>query len=74
VYCFFFKKADQTVAKTLRHQISQEVEIPEDTLCEDYSQSNENTWLFELDKHEKMSAFILCFFKQVVNYAMIRFH
>jgi hypothetical protein len=52
VNCFLLKETDQTVTETGREQVGKEVEVPEDTLGQDYTGSDENARLFKLNEHK----------------------
>ncbi len=62
MHCLFLKEAHQTVTETGGEEVSKEVEVPEHTLGQDHSGSDENARLFKLNEHKQVSSLVFCLF------------
>jgi len=68
---FLFKIADESVANLRGNQIRKEITVEENTLCEHYRNSEENSRVPLVKEKEKVHSLVLCLLQQVVDPAMV---
>ena len=69
--CFFFEIPHESVRVFGEEQVSHKVQVEENTLTKYDHNSEKDAWVLQIYENKEMHAFIFCFFKHVMDPAIV---